>query len=446
MLLGVSVLSKFRTLGISLIKNVHKRSTFTTSSSFKQNLARSRLFSTVTEESPDMEKLELMVQEVCEGNPEKENKMRVLILELQIMKEDGRMAPDINFLKKKQWEYLIDLPTTNGRYKYLGFLFKISKSEENDKMKKEVKRNERLQMKEEQQHLNLPMEQNYSLSGNSMFIRIYDKSVNRLYNFKTLQAMLYGQKIVLDCSYNEYMTKREEHSAAKQLTHLFSDNRIETDPFDIYFCNVNKKSEMMKQFFSFIPTAEMPDFPMRLHSESYLDLFPKEKLVYLTPHCRNDLVYDPDDIYIIGAMVDKAKNEPISAAKAKEYNIRMAKLPLDKYLQWNPGSGKSLAICHVLKILLDYKTTKDWNTAFLNVPRRKLIPGPEYYNKKYNIAIDKYLDTKNHVQSSSSEVMSSSSSAQKPRVVQELKPFFKNYKPKARKYVPNQRKFGLRDE
>lgn len=48
-----------------------------------------------------------------------------------------------------------------------------------------------------------------------------------------------------------------------------------------------------------------PWFPLNIHEDSYLNHFPKEKLVYLTPHCRNDLEeFNHDDIYIIGAMVD----------------------------------------------------------------------------------------------------------------------------------------------
>lgn len=161
MLLGVSVLSKFRIFGTSLIKNVHNNSTFTASKIFRRNLVQSRLFSTATEDDSSMEKLgklttltifilsiklkslnlfdkipflELIMQEVCRGDSEKENKMRVLMLELQIMKEDGRKAPDIHYLKKKHWENLIELPSVNARHKYLLFLFKNSKSVENSKV------------------------------------------------------------------------------------------------------------------------------------------------------------------------------------------------------------------------------------------------------------------------------------------------------------------------
>lgn len=51
----------------------------------------------------------------------------------------------------------------------------------------------------------------------------------------------------------------------------------------------------------------------------------------------------------------------------------MAKFPLDKYLQWGSGSGKSLTLNHCLSILLDVKQTGDWKYAFRHVPKRKLM-------------------------------------------------------------------------
>lgn len=51
----------------------------------------------------------------------------------------------------------------------------------------------------------------------------------------------------------------------------------------------------------------------------------------------------------------------------------MAKLPLDRYLQWGSGSGKSLTLNCMLSILLDIKTTGDWKYALRHVPRRKVV-------------------------------------------------------------------------
>lgn len=126
------------------------------------------------------------------------------------------------------------------------------------------------------------------------------------------------------------------------------------------------------------------DFPINVHQESYLDLFPKERLVYLTPHCHNDLTtYNPDDIYIIGAMVDKVHNDPISLAKAKKHNLRMARLPLDKYFLWGSGSGKSLTLNQMTNIMLEIKSTGDWNKALRFVPKRKIVTEYDEADKKY---------------------------------------------------------------
>ena len=64
-----------------------------------------------------------------------------------------------------------------------------------------------------------------------------------------------------------------------------------------------------------------------------MDLFPKERLVYLSPHARDELTdIHPDDVLIIGGFVDKSYQKPVSLARAKKLGIRAAKLPLDRYI------------------------------------------------------------------------------------------------------------------
>lgn len=62
----------------------------------------------------------------------------------------------------------------------------------------------------------------------------------------------------------------------------------------------------------------------------------------------------------------------------------MAKFPLDKYLQWGSGSGKSLTLNQVASILLDVKRTGDWKYALRHVPRRKIV------NSDVGSSIEKY--------------------------------------------------------
>lgn len=260
---------------------------------------------------------------------------------------------------------------------------------------------------------------NYNLGSNNIFLRFYDNTMNQLYNNRLIQAMKFGQKLVVDCGYDNNMTKRENTNCAKQLMLLFAENRsndgefvrlisqldnhylkcninfklyhLILEPFDLHYCNAIPNSVVMQVLKKFIVPMYEKHFPLNLHKQSYLEIVPKEQLVYLTPHCREPLTkFDHDAVYIIGAIVDKVdafkkdfqvylifilqvNNEPLSLAKAKKEGLRMAKLPLDNYLDWGSGSGKSLTINQVASILLDIKSTVDWKYALRHVPQRKLI-------------------------------------------------------------------------
>lgn len=66
----------------------------------------------------------------------------------------------------------------------------------------------------------------YGFAGSNIFLRFYDTTINNFYNSRLLQAMMFGQKLVIDCGFEEHMTKKENVNCAKQLMLLFSDNRI----------------------------------------------------------------------------------------------------------------------------------------------------------------------------------------------------------------------------
>lgn len=79
-----------------------------------------------------------MVDLICKGNTELEKKLRILMLEVEVMRQDGRFAPDS--INNDQWQHLLDLKTKNQRQSYLRYLFKTEKSKENFKVKKKLLR------------------------------------------------------------------------------------------------------------------------------------------------------------------------------------------------------------------------------------------------------------------------------------------------------------------
>lgn len=307
-------------------------------------------------------------------NAEREKRVKVITLEMDVCRQEGRRVPDPANVKPKQWEEILALTSRSARWKYYAFLWQIEKRKESEALKKEKRRLVVEERREQEREQNENGHLVYGLHHNTMFLRIYDTTMDRWNNNKLVNAMQFGAKLILDCSYDPHMVAREAKNAAKQLMLLFADNRLHSDPFDLHFCNANFNGFLMQALHKHMPTMLEPNFPMNIHEESYLDRFPRNKLVYLTPHCQNDLLeYNHDDIYIVGAMVDKMNNEPLSLAKAKSQGLRMARLPLDHYLQWGSGSGKSLTINQMLNILLEVKKSGDWNKALSFVPRRKLV-------------------------------------------------------------------------
>lgn len=306
---------------------------------------------------------------ITNNDPVLERKLKILFLEVEVLRQSGLRIPQN--VKLCQWKELISMETRSQRRKYLAYLFGIEKKQENRKKKKD----EQKQMRDsvgntflENTHLT------YALGHNTIFLRFYDTTINHFYNNKLIQAMQFSQKIVVDCSYDSHMTSHEAQNCGKQITFMFSDNRAHDNPFDLYLCNASRESNTIKHLVKFIPTLYDCDFPVNITEKSYLDLFPKENIVYLTPHCREELrEFDHDAVYIIGAMVDKKNNEPLSLAKAKREGLKMAKLPLDRYLTWGSGGSKSLTLNQVICILLDIRASGSWDKALQHVPRRKIV-------------------------------------------------------------------------
>ncbi|KAI4494114.1 hypothetical protein M0802_009268 [Mischocyttarus mexicanus] len=315
----------------------------------------------------DNEKLQQLLED-----PEKNKAYKLLQYEIEYMREMNEDVP--REIRPKHWIYLLHTYSKAHTKKYIRFLFLNEVKRDNALDKKKFKTEaQRLKLQEFQKACPSGLE--YGLGYNSLFLRLYDTSLDNFLNYNLAVNSMFEPKIVFDCGYNTVMRNYEILNCAKQLLISFVFNRIHKTPAQLYCCNAPPDNEIMESLHNLVPSVYEDTYPLNITSQSYLDMFDRKQLVYLTPHSRTIMThYDPDKIYIIGAMVDKANPQPFSLAKAKRENIHMEKLPIDRYLNWGTGSNKSLTINQVLGILLDVKYTKDWMTAFLNhIPTRKLI-------------------------------------------------------------------------
>lgn len=299
--------------------------------------------------------------------------IHLILLEYVSCRDTVGRVPSV--LSVKDMAELLAITSPLRRSKYFSYLFKKEMCVLAAKRLKEQRRLERLAAKEEIRkkaiedgsinHIQYGFE-------NTIFLFIRDQTMHSYYNYRQAWATMFGQTLVFDLDYEHEMSKRELINAADQLQEVYATNRADLDPFNLVFCNVKDGSQYKQHLHRVLQHLGKPNCLLTATEKSYLDLYPKEKLVYLTPDARQPLRYSDDAIYIVGAMVDLGCHKPLSMAKAKRQGISFARLPLDEYLAWGQSSSKTLALNHITQILLDMKATKDWSRAFESIPRRKL--------------------------------------------------------------------------
>lgn len=242
---------------------------------------------------------------IAQGDEEKIKKLKLIQLEIDMMSQQGEKVP--TKITTEQWnELLLFSDFRTQKIRFLKYLWLREVKKDHFKQKR-AELNTQFLKKKAQKKLEEPTvfttssPMMYGLKFMTLFHRIYDTQINKLYNYKLLQALWFGPHILVDCEYEEFMTLRDKSHCVKQILLMWSENRDNFNPFDIIFCNMNPDGFILRKLKGLFPTLNDPDFPFNMTSKNYLDLYPRDKLVYLTPHCKEILTeYNSNDIYIIG--------------------------------------------------------------------------------------------------------------------------------------------------
>lgn len=177
-------------------------------------------------------------------------------------------------------------------------------------------------------------------------------------------------KIIFDCGYSAEMSYRENFEASKQLTRCFGSNRSHISPFVLHFANMNMDGQLWTCLKRQMPGLLEKPLPIQIHQQDIVELFPKDKLVVLTPDSPNIMrEYNPDMHYVISAIVDRGDKIPASLAKAKKFDLQTARLPVEQYRKCR--SNKVLTLDQIMNVMLEINHKKDWNKAFSYVAARK---------------------------------------------------------------------------
>ncbi|NWU96933.1 TM10C methyltransferase, partial [Upupa epops] len=280
---------------------------------------------------------------------------------LEMWRLAGRAVPEK--ISEDQLKTFMECPSKSAKKKYLKFLHIRELQKKNDRRKLDEKKERRLQAQEQ---VSKADDENKTKS----FMCMLSSGMDRAYSWRAAQSMVFGQPLVFDMSYEKDMSVREVTNTVKQIVLSEGCNRRSMDPFHIHFCNLRDDSLYHREFVKFYREA-WGKLLITVTDQCYTEVFPKDKLIYLTADSPKVMkTFDHDKVYIVGSMVDKSIKTGVSLARAKRLGLETAALPLEKYLLWNSGA-KNLTLDQMMHILLTLKDTGDWKAALEFVPKRK---------------------------------------------------------------------------
>ncbi|KAK9844836.1 hypothetical protein WJX74_007450 [Apatococcus lobatus] len=183
------------------------------------------------------------------------------------------------------------------------------------------------------------------------------------------QAMETGQTIVLDLSSAHLMSDLELKSMCQQIAHSYSYNVRATTPCSLHLCSFQgrMKDVLEKQIGGF------ENWLIHQHALAYDEVFreQKDKVVYLTADSKTTLEeLQPDEVYVIGGLVDRNRFASMCLDQATAKGIRTARLPIAEYVKLT--GSRVLTVNHVVDILIKWVGSHDWKAALLDsIPARK---------------------------------------------------------------------------
>ncbi|KAG7481620.1 hypothetical protein JOB18_000539 [Solea senegalensis] len=276
----------------------------------------------------------------------------------------GKLVP--HEMSDEELVELSKLTTKSSRKKFLKYLALkegIKRARKEKQQRKKAEREAILEQKK-QEGGNVELK-------NTFLLQYWNRSLDKLLAWRSAQAMLFNQPLVFDMSYDSSMSKRELENTVAQLMEVEAWNRRATEPFHLHFCNLETGGAYEKELVKRYSAETWDKLFITSTDRQHVDVFPRERLVYLTADSPNILHnFDHSKVYIIGSLVDRSIQSGLSLANAKRLKLATARLPLDQFLHWEIGA-KNLTLDQMIRILLTVKETGKWEEALKFVPKRK---------------------------------------------------------------------------
>ncbi|XP_042643878.1 tRNA methyltransferase 10 homolog B [Tyto alba] len=183
---------------------------------------------------------------------------------------------------------------------------------------------------------------------------------------RLLRARESGPRLCVDLGVAGCMTEKETSRLASQIRRLYGANRRAEKPFWLCLTEFVVGSLIYEECFRM--NDGFSNYLMDTTQESYLDLFPLDAIVYLTPDSENVLEdIEPNKVYVLGGLVDESIHKKLTLQRAQEQSLQTARLPIREYMVKTVNTknyhSETLAINQVFDVLSTYYETRSWPAA-----------------------------------------------------------------------------------
>lgn len=316
-----------------------------------------------------IEEAEEFMLNLNEGDLKTKHEMEVLI---EFMKQEGENVPE----KLSAWDWKLLLTECRGyeqQVKYLQHLHRKEKAILSLKHKKEEEKFDWI-----------------TTSFHTPFVYRPD-TYKRLRWWKGLESLKSDIPVIVDVDFNSNIWSQIKEY--EQMRLVWSSNFNHLQPLDLHFTSIHKNFRMKEIFEGSNKNYRNLNF----HKEHFTEIFSSKDLVYLSPDGPPMYDFDPNCIYVLGALQDLSPFA--SYTTARKYGIRCGSFPVREYLRLLKSSAVRVNLSFAFRIILDMYLTHSWIESFQNnLPERFYELREKYATVERVKNEDNPLYTKNSMQ------------------------------------------------
>ncbi|EFO23603.2 hypothetical protein LOAG_04879 [Loa loa] len=192
---------------------------------------------------------------------------------------------------------------------------------------------------------------------------------NQAKNLMIKQPLSFALQIYIDFGFVQRMSDKEVGKLVRQMGRVWGLQKKSPglqvtllSPDERFLCEGRRKISGFDHFNWVISNKSIDEFVTECH------------MVYLSPDSHLNALLDvkPDEVYVIGGLVDETGVGSLSYCRAEELGLDARRLPIQEFLHRrdNGTFNVMLTINQVVEILVRYVYSKNWTEALSVLPKR----------------------------------------------------------------------------